>query len=107
MDKQFVQQNYDLYVKNVFKNLISGFLDLEYNDFGRTKIRKVITEDELRGYNLSSFDTNEDDTILRIKREKNIPQSFDEKKIVDDIDSGNDFIENYSGLELEIINLEI
>lgn len=107
MNRQLVQEKYDLYVKNVFKNLIYGFLNLEYNDFGGTKIRMTLTDEELVGYSIDGYESEDDDVIQNFKRVNNIPPSFNEKKIVDDIDEGRDFLDNYHGLELELLNIEI
>ena len=106
MNRQLVQEKYDQYVKNVFKNLISGFLDLEYNDFGATKIRRTLTNEELAGYSVDGYE-DEEDVIKTFKRDNNIPSTFNEKKIVDDIDEGRDFLDNYHGIELELLNIEI
>ena len=106
-DKVLVQEDYDRYVKGVFKTLISGFLDLEYNDFGNTKVRSMITQDDLRGYQLSSFDEGSEDSLRAFKNENNIPASFDERTIVDAIDSGQDSLENYHGAQLELLEMEI
>lgn len=49
------QGQYEKYVKGIFYTLLSDFLDLEYNDYNRTKIRDSLTVDDLRGYSLSTY----------------------------------------------------
>ena len=39
----------------------------------------------------------DDDSILSIKMYNHVPKSFNEQKIVDDIDEGVDSLDNYSG----------
>ena len=50
---------------------------------------------------------NSADSRRRFKNKNNIPLSFDEKQIVDDIDNGTDSLDNYFGAELELIKIEI
>ena len=46
------------------------------------------------------------DSVLSIKMYNHVPKSFNEKKIVDDIDAGLDELDNYTGAELSILNIE-
>lgn len=91
----FIQENYEKYVKSIFKTLLSDFLDLEYNDFDRTKIRKKVEYSDLVGYDEYGWEYDSNDAIQKFRKEYNISPSFDEKKIADDIDEGKDFIEYY------------
>ncbi len=59
------QEMYELYIKNTFKTLLSDFLDLEYNDSLEenttgTKIRTCLTEMDLNGYTISSYNVYKD-----------------------------------------------
>lgn len=47
------------------------------------------------------------DEAYQLKVRNNIETTFDEAKIVDDIDDGKDSKDNYSGVYLDLINLEI
>lgn len=59
------QEMYELYIQNTFKTLLSDFLDLEYNDSSEentigTKIRTRLTEMDLNGYTISSYNVYKD-----------------------------------------------
>lgn len=56
---------------------------------------------------LSSANISYFDRIERYKRAFNVSRSFNEAKIVDAIEMGEDFIDNYSGAELSVLKLEI
>lgn len=45
--------------------------------------------------------------VSRYKAVYNIDSSFDISKIVDDIENGKDYLDNYSGGELSVLNLEL
>ena len=45
--------------------------------------------------------------LYRYKKALNVDPSFNESKIVDDIEDGLDFLDNYQGGELSVLNLEI
>jgi len=106
-ERVFNQENYEKYMRGVFKTLISGFLDLRYNDSIRgdgiadtqgTLVRKSLTKEDLDGYNTSSyvrFDQESDTSEFRKKY--GIPASFSETDIADDIENGKDSLENYTG----------
>lgn len=98
---------YDQYVANVFKTLISDFLDLKYNNVYETPVRETLTQEDILGYSLSSFEKKYDEQVAALKEKYGITDSFDEQEIVDNIDNGTDFIENYDGYQLEIIKAEI
>ena len=57
--------------------------------------------------NLSSANLNYFNTVSRYKCSFNIRKDFNESKIVDAIEMGEDFIDNYSGPELSVLMLEM
>lgn len=103
----FNSEMYENYIKKIFKNLLSDFLELNYNDTPKTKIIDTFTEDDLRGYTISSYYSLKDSNIQQFRDKYIIPASFDEQEIVDAIDNGKDFLDNYVGFELELLKLEI
>lgn len=104
---QLDQDMYKRYVIDSFEELISGFLDLSYNDLDGTKVRSVLTEDDLRGYHLSSYLPDVDQQISEFRKTRGIPASFDEKAVVDGIDDGTDFLEDYTGDMYTLVQMEI
>ncbi len=50
---------------------------------------------------------NSEGSRRRFKTKNNIPLSFDEKQIADNIDNGTDSLDNYFGAELELVEMEI
>jgi hypothetical protein len=80
---------------------------LKYNDINQTPVLKSITNADLGEFELSSFQYIKTSDIENFKRMYSIPSSFDEQKIVDDIDSGLDFIDNYVGFQQELLHMEI
>lgn len=46
-------------------------------------------------------------TVYRYKKALNVSPSFNQSKIVDDIENGVDFLDNYQGGELSVLSLEI
>jgi glutaredoxin-related protein len=49
----------------------------------------------------------EQNRFIDFKKINNISAQFNEEKIVDEIEQGNDFLENYSGYELELLKKEM
>lgn len=45
--------------------------------------------------------------VYRYKKALNVPPGFNESEIVDNIETGNDFLDNYQGGELSVLLLEI
>jgi hypothetical protein len=70
-DIQLDSNKFNIYVKNIFKQLIIDFLELSYNDSKHTKI--IDTLNPLDDY--SSLDNTEEE-IEKYKRENNVPASF-------------------------------
>jgi hypothetical protein len=68
---QLDSNKFNIYVKNIFKQLIIDFLELSYNDSKHTKI--IDTLNPLDDY--SSLDRTEEE-IEKFKRENNVPVSF-------------------------------
>lgn len=106
---------YERYLKYVYFTYISQQLTNTYNaDF-------ILNTQRLSSYiypylgNMyfndaiqQSFDVFDNlgdsaDNILSLKMFYHIPRSFDEKKIYDQIEDGDDYLENYAGIELSIL----
>lgn len=64
-------------------------------------------EDKSIARSIYSGFSEDDDNILSIKMYNHVPKSFNEQKIVDDIDAGLDELDNYTGAELSILNIEM
>ena len=56
---------------------------------------------------LATAETNYSKTLYRYKKAFNVKPGFDEKQIVDNIENGLDFLDNYQGGELSVLQLEI
>lgn len=81
---QIDDDKYFGYIRDLYANVISGFLALEYN------LTKANANDHYYIYptliSSDSFDTYIIDDSRAFKLKNNIPVSFDESKIVDDIE---------------------
>ena len=113
------QQEYEQFIEDLFFNVLSGYLALPYNiDQVKSEKNSEYTEDLTYIYphiqtqyfgveNSIGFTSIADDSMVSTKLFFHIPQSFNEKKIVDLIEVGDDSIDNYSGAELSILLEEI
>lgn len=109
----FDDDAYQVFLKKIFLDVISSYIALEYN---ATVYKDNIKQNFLiykdlgsdYFYDISSqyFDENSDN-FLSVKQFFHIPITFNQRKIVDDIEVGNDSLENYNGAELSIIQNEI
>lgn len=95
------------YVKNIYINYLNSIVNLKYSD----KEESTLSTDSI-WYHLKDklVQINEDIKVSDFKNFKtrhNISNKFDEVEIVDNIDNGKDFLDNYSGYELELLKLEI
>lgn len=108
----FSDDAYQAFLKKIFLDVISGYIALEYNvSIYKNNVKQNFLIYKDLGsdyfYNISSQYFAEDDDFLSAKTFFHIPISFNQRKIVDDIEVGNDFLENYSGAELSILQNEI
>lgn len=113
----FDDDKYRSFISDSYKNLLSCFLDLEYNmDPARDDdgvlcayyIRKSSSFlDQYRKQNSPILQQSSYDEFLTFKEENGISPSFDQDSIVDDIEQGIDSLDNYTGYERELLNLEI
>ena len=96
---------YQYYVKDVFKELLSSFLQLRYNTDNPNV--SAIFNYVKNEYLLDSayYDKYFNSDLMEFKKQNGIIPSFDEKNIVDDIECGKDSLDNYSGSELELLNM--
>ena len=95
------------YAKNTFYDLIVGFLEMKYNDERDTSIKDSLSpEDPYFMFQKNGYPKTEDDDIDRVKKSYGI-EDFDQSGIVDRIDAGTDFLYNYSGVYLEVLEMEI
>lgn len=100
-------EKYFQYLSSIFYNLISDIINQSYcdelsgYDF---KIFRKISQNILYGYIESKLNT--DDTILKLKKQYNI-EDFDYLTVVDNIENGIEFLENYDGIKKTILNYEI
>ena len=104
---QFNTEKYEDYIENIFRNLLSDFLELRYNDTTKTRILGTLVDDDLRGYTISSYYSLKDEAIQQFRDRYGIPVTFDEQTIVDNIDNGTDFLDNYIGFQRELLEMEI
>ena len=95
-------QKYWNYVEGLFRALLRGFCELEY------VVPDKKSEDD-RFYIYKSLDDSSSDggDFTEYKRLHNIPVSFSESDVVDDIDAGTDSLDNYIYPYSELIQLEI
>ena len=111
---------YEQFLSTIYKNLITSIIEMPYVESSDYDISKISQADSYKfdpiykSYGSVINNTAEKETIVSEKDEqiyqlkvKNNLVSFDEKTIVNDIYNGYDSLDNYSGTELEILNLEI
>jgi len=67
-----------------------------YETYGKTLSKDKFVESDIN-----------DDESYKLKIRSNIDPSFNESTIVDNINKGKDFLENYSGVEKTLIEMEI
>lgn len=79
----------------------------EVNGYNGNNVYNKYWTSNLQDGQLPSIVNDYSKTIYRYKKSFNIPNSFNETKIVDDIENGLDFLDNYQGGELSVLNLEI
>lgn len=103
------EDKYYDYIKNIYNNMLSSFVTMKYNTL-KDGIQPIYCYLKDEYYKTNAYYEAVDNTAgsrRRFKSKNNIPLTFDEKKIVDDIDNGTDALDNYFGAELELLDLEI
>ena len=109
--------NYYDFVVSSFIDVLSGFLNLTYEEGGSTPIyREPETDDYDTIYNELSRRRDkymrqyEEGTVEYERRQykicNGVPLGFDECAVLDKIEAGMDLEENYSGAELKLIQME-
>lgn len=115
------QAAYESFVEDLFFDVLSGYLALPYNTKSLELADSTASsdtdtpvyiypqiQDEYFGTEVNTgYSGIADNQILSVKAFYHIPTSFDEKVIVDNIDLGDDSLDNYSGIQLSIILNEI
>lgn len=115
------QAAYESFVEDLFFDVLSGYLALPYNTKSLeladstsssdtdtpVYIYPQIQDEYFGAEDNAGYSGIADDQILSVKAFYHVPASFDEKVVVDNIDLGDDSLDNYSGIELSIILNEI
>lgn len=100
---------YRAYVKQLFSSLLYSMVTMRYNT-RNSDVKHIycyLRDEYYKTNDWYEKIDNSADSRRRFKSKNNIPLSFDEKRIVDDIDNGTDSLDNYFGAELELLNIEI
>jgi len=102
------ENKYFDYTCGLFETLLSGFCSLKY-------LQRDENDDENKYYIYKTLDTgvfseeidqyNVD--FSEFKRQHNIPVTFSQSKVVDEIDAGNDSLDNYQYPYYDLLMLEI
>ena len=107
-------EKYFNYVKSVFAELLSSYLEMRYNvtsvDIGGGEILPIycyIKDEYLQNSNYYKNRAQLTSDSMQFKRINNIPLSFNEQSIVDNIDAGADSLENYTGSFRQLLDIEI
>lgn len=112
-------QKYENYLSTLYSIFLRGQLLAKYNAaFYVDKLKTeyyvypylgsmYFEEDKSIARSIYNGFSEDDDNILSIKMYNHVPKSFNEQKIVDDIDAGLDELDNYTGAELSILNIEM
>ena len=111
---------YEQFLSTIYKNLITSIIEMPYVEISDYEVSDIPLTDLYKfdpiykSYGSVINNTAEKETIVSEKDEqiyqlkvKNNLVSFDEKTIVNNIYNGYDNLDNYSGTELEILELEI
>ena len=113
--QQFDDQQYEMFLEDIYRRVISSYITLPYN----VEVLKNKTQTYVPLYpdlgpqyyksftSLRNYLNFSEDDMLSVKAFYHISKNFDQVSIVDAIELGNDSIENYSGAELSIIGCEI
>ena len=106
------EEKYHDYVKSVFIELLSSYLDMRYNvtsaDINEIHpIHFYIKDEYLQNSDYYKNRAQLTSDSMRFKRINNIPYSFNEQRILDDIDAGLDDLDNYDGYERQLLDMEI
>lgn len=103
----FKQDKYADYLSSIYYNLLSS---MAYKRYDETDTNSPYVYEEISATLLDKDDTTKSqqntDIYKEYKVRYSINLSFNPSNIVDDIDSGKDSIDNYTGAELELINME-
>lgn len=103
----FDQKKFENYLSSVYTNILSSSVYETYYNDGHIP-NKFIYEDlapDLLDKKIPI--TLSSDIFRSYKLQYNIPLEFNEKKIVDNIDIGQDNLKNYNGYKLELLKKEI
>lgn len=113
------EQQYEEMLRQIFRTVLHDFLALKYNfttnHNGRTTSYCIYPDLGAEYYQKNYHDFSEIDStldgsyeqkILETKRFNHVQKSFDEKKILDAIEVGDDDFSNYSGAELSVLQIE-
>lgn len=114
----FEDDVYKDFIFDSYHNLISSFLDLEYNiDPAKNESGEIVhyyirkSDTFLSEYrkltNPIAEDDFDSDIFYNFKVENGIATTFDQNEIVDNIEQGYDSLDNYTGYELELLNKEL
>ena len=89
------------------EGLLSGTNDLFYSRASDLNTNFVNNRYWTRNLEESEFRNDYPQLVYRYKKGLNVSPSFDQSKIVDDIEAGLDFLDRYQGGELSVLQLEI
>lgn len=95
-----------VYVNLSSQGTLSSTGDLEYTrstELGDKLYNRYWTNNP----NENSYRSDYPRVLYRYKKALNVPPGFNQSKIVDDIENGLDFLDNYQGGELSVLQLEI
>lgn len=96
----------DNYIETLYYNFLKDILSLKYSETETTESSSNYVINNLIDQILNSETINQSEFLL-YKIQHNIDKLFDEKKIVDQIENGNDKLSNYNGCELELLKKEL
>jgi len=111
------EQKYKDFLVDQYDKTLSNFIFLKYAEAENglnskySYIYEYMVDDLANSLNATHDDADleseHDKEIRLLKLRYNVPLSFDNVGIVDDIDAGNDFLENYTAPEQAVLSAEL
>lgn len=106
-------EKYREYLNTTYYNILTSNICLKYDDYDKSETQPYIYQylsndfiDKSDGsVNIPTTSTYDEFTAFKIKY--NIDSSFNQSDIVDNINLGQDSLDNYSGFEKELLEMEI
>ena len=100
-------EQYENYIKTIYYNFLSGIVNLKYADKENSIDYQNCIWYGLKDELIDKSSTVKISKFIEFKTQNNITNLFNEEKIVDNIDIGEDNINNYVGVEKELLLKEI